>query len=336
MPSSCTILEHTSTPRSRSTSAPQDMEEKGAVLDKLNEASLLSWKHKSLFSCNNCGRTFQKDKLPLHQKGCHAQDRTHKIEIMAQGGRLVEGSTMHMFAKVGDGSMSLPLDKPPGWTLHEGQSAGRGVAVSMVAEASNAEKMGVRPGWKLQSIGGVNVYCAADVHAALAEAMRKNQSHIVVKFQGKRGEGAPQCLHLNPMEEPGFCGSKWEMTPNMPPAVEKMATRADSDLDDYQAVVTRVFPEEQAARAGMKPGCCIVMLNGISITNAYDLVSEYAKARKRGDTTCDIIFRAPTLVVMDLMNAQGGEKKSPDWTLTEVTFAAAMPLTTLPQRRRKL
>jgi|Transcript_37321 ribosomal protein S27E len=100
MPSSCTILEHTSTPRSRSTSAPQDMEEKGAVLDKLNEASLLSWKHKSLFSCNNCGRTFQKDKLPLHQKGCHAQDRTHKIEIMAQGGRLVEGSTMHMFAKV--------------------------------------------------------------------------------------------------------------------------------------------------------------------------------------------------------------------------------------------
>mmetsp|Transcript_37319 Transcript_37319/g.101027 ORF Transcript_37319/g.101027 Transcript_37319/m.101027 type:complete len:245 (+) Transcript_37319:550-1284(+) len=124
--------------------------------------------------------------------------------------------------QVGDGSMSLPLDKPPGWTLHEGQSAGRGVAVSMVAEASNAEKMGVRPGWKLQSIGGVNVYCAADVHAALAEAMRKNQSHIVVKFQGKRGEGAPQCLHLNPMEEPGFCGSKWEMTPNMPPAVEKV------------------------------------------------------------------------------------------------------------------
>lgn len=76
------------------------MEEKLAVLDKLNESSLLSWKHKSLFPCNNCGRTFQKDKLPLHQKGCHAQDRTHKIEIMAQGGRLVEGSSMHMFAKV--------------------------------------------------------------------------------------------------------------------------------------------------------------------------------------------------------------------------------------------
>ena len=97
-----------------------------------------------------------------------------------------------------------------------------------------------------------------------------------------------------------------------------------------------MFPGEQAARAGMKPGCCIVMLNGISITNAYDLVSEWAKARKRGDTTCDIIFRAPTLAVMDLMNAQGGEKKSPDWTLTEVTFAAARSPTSLHQRRQKL
>ena len=67
------------------------------------------------------------------------------------------------------------------------------------------------------------------------------------------------------------------------------------------------------------------MLNGISITNAYDLVSEYAKARKRGDTKCDIVFRAPTLAVMDLMNSKGDEKKSPDWTLTEVIFASVIP-----------
>ena len=72
------------------------------MLDKLNEASLLSWKHKSLFRCNNCGRTFQKDKLAVHQRGCHAQDKLHKLEIMAQGGRLVDGKSMHAFAKVND------------------------------------------------------------------------------------------------------------------------------------------------------------------------------------------------------------------------------------------
>lgn len=126
--------------------------------------------------------------------------------------------------------MSLPLDQPPGWTLHEGQSAGRGVAVSLVAEASNAEKLGVRPGWKLQSIGGVDVHRAADVHAALEDAMRKKQSHIVVKFQGKRGEGAPQCLHLDPMEEPGFSGSKWEMSPHMPPAAEVLSDPSFASL----------------------------------------------------------------------------------------------------------
>ena len=102
-----------------------------------------------------------------------------------------------------------------------------------------------------------------------------------------------------------------------PDPCPQVATRTESDLDDYQAVVTRVVPGEQAADAGMKPGCCVVMLNGISITNAYDLVSEWAKARKRGDTVCDIIFRAPTLAVMDLMNAQGGEKKDLGWALTE-------------------
>ena len=116
--------------------------------------------------------------------------------------------------------MVLPLDKPPGWTMHDGKSAGRGVAVALVAEGSNAEKAGVRPGWKIRTIGGGEMHTAADVDAAWKEAMRKQESHILIEFQGMRGEGAPQCIHLNPMEEPGFQGLKWEMSPHMPPVKE--------------------------------------------------------------------------------------------------------------------
>ena len=52
--------------------------------------------------------------------GCRAQDRTHKVEIEALGGRVVAGKCMHMYNKLGTNRMNLPLrdwDSDPGWTF---------------------------------------------------------------------------------------------------------------------------------------------------------------------------------------------------------------------------
>lgn len=68
------------------------------VLKRLNTESLHLWKHKSLFPCAVCGRTFNKDRLALHQKGCHRKEWTHRKVISGQGARQVSGKHLHSYA----------------------------------------------------------------------------------------------------------------------------------------------------------------------------------------------------------------------------------------------
>jgi len=84
-----------------------------------------------------------------------------------------------------------------------------------------------------------------------------------------------------------------------PPPAEVAFVLDPSDPMSIEAevaslVVSRVLPDGQAWRSGMRPGCTLVRVGGKSVATLEDAAAAWEESRQRGDSACEVVCLVET------------------------------------------
>ena len=148
-----------------------------------------------------------------------------------------------------------------------------GQEVTGVTAGSQADKAGVKKGWKVLTIGGKEVSTTAEITKGLADG-KKGGKKYKIEFEAPKGDGAAAVLAMGAGRGKKAAAADGKVTINVEPKSFGIKCNGQS--------VTTVTAGSQAEKAGVKVGWKVLEIAGKKVSTTKDITNALADNRKKG------------------------------------------------------